>query len=221
MKLYGFFRSSCSWRVRIALRYKGLSFTNVPIHLQRNGGEQFSTEHQQRNPMAQVPVLEFNDPQYGLIVLSQSLAILEFLEERFPEPSILPQNIVQRSRARQIAEAINAGIQPLQNSATLKCIEKIGEDKKQWAGYWIQKGLDGIERMAQQYPDTKFLVSDNPSIADFCLIPQLFNARRFGCDTSQWHRLLQVEANCLMVESFQLSHPSRQDDAPEIHLPSQ
>ena len=214
MKLYGFFRSSCSWRIRIALRYKGLSFTNIPIHLQRNGGEQFSMEHQQRNPMAQVPVLEFNDPQHGLIVLSQSLAILEFLEERFPKPSILPHNIVQRSRARQIAEAINSGIQPLQNSSTLKRIEQIGEDKKEWARSWIQKGLDSIERMAKQYPDTTFLASDTPSIADFCLIPQMFNARRFGCDTHQWRRLLQVEESCLVLPAFELSHPNKQEDAP-------
>lgn len=213
MMLFGFWRSSCSWRVRIALRYKGISFDNQTIHLQRNGGEQFSSEHRQRNPMKQVPVLQ---DQLGMhqITISQSIAIMEYLEEQYPNPSILPADPVQRFRARQVSEVINSGIQPLQNSSTLRAIEALGHDKRQWAKSWIQQGLDNLETMVRGFPETDFVVSSTPSIADFCLIPQLYNAKRFGCSMENWTRLLSVQTKCLSLPAFVMSHPENQKDAP-------
>jgi maleylpyruvate isomerase len=213
MKLYTFWRSSCSWRVRIALAYKQLDYNSIPIHLQRDGGEQFSVAHQTRNSMRQVPVLEIESAD-DTVYLSQSMAILEYLEEVYPEHPLLPFNPIQRAYARQIAEGINSGIQPLQNSSTLKRIESLGLSKPEWAKFWIQQGLDRLEEMVQQMPRHSFLVTDHPTIAECCLIPQLYNARRFGCDLSGWTRLLAVESECMKMAAFQESHPDEQADAP-------
>ena len=212
MKLYSFWRSSCSWRLRIALRVKGVPFEVLPVHLVRGGGEQHRATHRRRNPMAQVPVLE--DHWMGeALILSQSVAIMEYLEERYPSPAILPDDLAQRARARQVAEIINSGVQPLQNSSTLRAIEALGHDKQQWARRWIQQGMDNLETLSVSFPQTRFVASDSPSIADFCLIPQLYNARRFGCTPEFWPRLLEVEARCLALAAFRDAHPDRQPDA--------
>ena len=211
--LYGFWRSSCSWRVRIALEYKELPYNSLSIHLQRDGGQQFTPEHKHRNQMAQVPVLKVGEIDTGDVYISQSLAIMEYLEERYPEPSIFPEGLNSKTRARQIAEIINSGIQPLQNSSTIRAISALGHDKKEWARSWIQQGLDNLEQMVQQMPKTKFLVCDTPTVADFCLVPQMYNARRFGCKISKWSELLRVEAKCLELSAFLNSHPDNQKDA--------
>ena len=213
MILFGFWRSSCSWRVRIALRYKGIPFDNQPIHLQRNGGEQFTPAHRHRNPMKQVPVLQDQLGSHQMTI-SQSIAIMEYLEEQYPNPSILPTDAKQRFRARQVSEVINSGIQPLQNSSTLKAIEALGQDKKEWAKSWIQQGLDNLETMVRGFPETDFVVSSTPTMADFCLIPQLYNAKRFGCTMAHWTRLRSIQAKCMTLPAFVLSHPENQHDAP-------
>ena len=213
MKLYGYWRSSCTWRVRIALEYKGLNFVYVPVHLVNNGGEQFSDTHKRRNPLAQVPVLEVDSEEGTPLVLSQSLAIMEYLEERFVDSPILPKGTAERAYVRQVSEMINAGIQPIQNLATLKAVVQLGADKMQWGRRWIQDGLLALERLVSTRPSQPYLCSEVPTMADFCLIPQLYNARRFGCDVELMPALLAVEERCERLTAFQRAHPDQQIDA--------
>ena len=209
--LTSFWRSSCSWRIRIALALKNVPYTLQTIHLQRAGGEQFETEYRAKNEMAQVPLLTINaaQPMY----LSQSMAILEFIEEEYPEPPLLPRTSRDRARVRQISEIINSGIQPLQNSSTLKKIKSFSQDEQAWARFWIQDGLYNLERQVCELYTTDFLTTDHPTIAECCLIPQLYGARRFGCDIDAWPRLLEVEGKCLSLEAFAITRPETQPDA--------
>ena len=166
--------------------------------------------------MAQVPTLGLHDEdEHEAWTLSQSLAIMEYLDEQYPEQPILPKTTKARAQVRQVAEVINSGIQPLQNSAVLKRVEAIGYDKQIWARDWIQDGLDNLEMMVAGKSKHDFLFSEHPTIAEFCLIPQLYNARRFGCEILNWNRLQEVEARCLALNAFKVSHPSRQNDSPE------
>lgn len=211
MILYGYWRSSCTWRVRIALASKGLSYRNEPVHLVREGGEQHQAAHLFRNPMAQVPVLELEDGQQ----LSQSMAILEYLEERIPSPGLLPADPIARARCRQLAEMVNAGVQPLQNLAVLEHVGREGLDTKAWARHYMNRGLDALER-ATAGDNSRFLVGDSPSFAELCLIPQLYNARRFDCALHRWPRLLEVEAAASALPAFLVSHPDNQPDAAQV-----
>jgi maleylpyruvate isomerase len=212
--LTSFWRSSCSWRVRIALALKAVPHAITTIHLQRAGGEQFQDDYRAKNRMAQVPLLTMNAGVLaGPVYLSQSMAMLEFIEEEYPDPPLLPKKSLERAKVRQIAEIINSGIQPLQNSSTLKKIKSFDQDEQAWARFWIQDGLDNLEQQLQGLRSTEFLVTDYPSIAECCLIPQLYGARRFGCDVSVWSRLLEVEERCLSFDAFQSSRPENQRDA--------
>ena len=209
MKLYSYWRSSCSWRVRIALAYKGLNYDYCSVHLTENGGEQHSEIHRQRNPMAQVPVLENAD---GL-QLSQSMAILEYLEEKYPQLPLLPLEAWDRAQARQLAEMVNAGIQPLQNLAVLKQLAKDASiNTRDWARTQISTGLDALEAVVER-KGGDFLVGDAPSFAELCLVPQLYNARRFECDLARWPRLLRAENAANGIHAFQITHPDYQPDA--------
>ena len=207
--LRGYWRSSATWRVRIALHYKNLPFHYQPIHLVKNGGEQHSTIELQRNPLAQVPTLELGSGQ----VLSQSMAIMDYLEGIKPSPSIYPKPLSDRARCLQIAEMINSGIQPLQNLSLLIRVSKLGQDKVQWAHDYIKKGLEAVEYVAQQSSTSSFLIGEEPTVADFCLIPQLYNARRFKVNLNVMPRLLEVEARCQTFEAFQKAVPEVQSDA--------
>lgn len=208
MTLFGYWRSSSSWRVRIALQYKGLDFDNVPVHLVREGGEQLKAEHLQRNPMAQVPVLEVDG-----VFLGQSLAILEYLEECHPQPALLPTGRLDRAEARRIAEVINSSIQPLQNLSLVKRLHAdFGADKVDWMRTGIQDGMDRLERSVVGIPGPH-LVGVSPSFAEVCLIPQLYNARRWGCDVSTWPTLLRAESAVQKHPAFLAAHPDRQPDA--------
>ncbi len=209
MKLYGYWRSSSSWRVRIALTYKGLQWTDVPVHLVRGGGEQHSEEHRRRNPLAQVPVLDLGDGQY----IAQSMAILEYLEETYPRPALLPSAPEARAQVRELAEMINSGIQPLQNLALLQRLHDGWQiDRAAWAKSTITAGLDALEARAREGSGV-FLVGNSPSIADVCLIPQLYNARRFDCDLGRWPRLLAAEMKSLTLPAFESTRPEKQIDA--------
>lgn len=206
--LYGYWRSSCSWRVRIALNLKGIDYANVPVHLVKDGGEQNTPEHLARNPMAQVPAFTVSGG-----TLSQSLPIIEFIDEMHPEPPLLPADPVVRALARGLAELVNAGIQPLQNLSVLQhVVNTLDGDKIAWGRHWIQRGLDRMEQ-AVQATAGQFCVGDQVTIADLCLVPQLYNARRFGCDESKWPTLLRIEAACAAIEAFRAAHPSVQPDA--------
>ena len=210
--LKGYWRSSATWRVRIALHLKKLDFTYVPIHLVKNGGEQHFEEFKVQNPMEQVPVLEVHHPQ-NIQTLTQSMAIVSWLDDLQSSPLLFPTDSWQKARVIQRAEVINSGTQPLQNLAVLQWVEKRYQgDKLEWGARYIHKGLQALEQMCSD-EDTPFLVGDQPTMADLCLIPQLYNARRFKLDLTQYPRLCSVESHCQTIQAFQQAHPDQQSDA--------
>ena len=164
MKLYSYWRSACSWRVRIALNLKDLKHEIVPVHLLRDGGEQHKAAYTRLNPLHEVPALEFEEGG-GTVVLTQSMAIIEYLEEAYPMPALLPQPPVLRAKARQLAEMINAGIQPLGNLGTQQAVEKLGGNKEAWVKQWIERGLAAVETVAK-HSAGKFLVGNAVTLAD-------------------------------------------------------
>jgi maleylpyruvate isomerase len=211
--LYTYFRSSASYRVRIALGLKGLVAKHVPVHLNRGGGEQFKPEFRAVNPQALVPVFA-----EGEFALTQSLAILEYLEERYPGTSLLPGSVEQRARARQIALAVACDIHPLNNLRVLKYLTgplAISEEAKgTWVRHWTSLGLEAIEaQLRQAHRPGEFCVGATPTIADCCLVPQLFNARRFGVDLSPYPTLIAIDKACQQLKAFADAHPDRQPDA--------
>jgi maleylpyruvate isomerase len=212
LKLYSYWRSTCSWRVRIALAWKGLPYQYEAINLLRDGGDQNTERYRALNPMRTVPMLELEED--GQVHrLAQSLAIIEFLEERFPSPPLLPKAPLVRARARQIAEMVNSGIQPLQNlSVYTRVKNELKGDDAAWNAYWIDRGLTAIEAVLAERPG-KLCVGDEVSLADICLVPQLTNARRFAVDLSRFPNISRVEAACRELPAFQQAHPDRQPDA--------
>lgn len=215
MKLYTYFRSSCAYRVRIGLGLKGLDYESAFVHLRR--GEQHSAEHLDRNPQGLVPTLVDADS-----VLSQSLAILEYLEERYPEPPLLPASPAQRARVRQIACAVACDVQPLQNFRVLQRLKsEFGaseEDTVRWVKGVIEPGLAAIEALLDPRDSTasdeaSFCCGQRPTLADVCLVPQVYNARRFGCDLSKCPTLLRVADHCMTLEAFAKAAPEAQPDA--------
>jgi maleylpyruvate isomerase len=209
MRLYSYWRSSASWRVRIALAWKGIAYECVPVHLAK--GQQNAAGYVgEVNPLSQVPVLELDGAPPHRI--AQSLAIIEYLEERFPDPPLLPTEPLLRARARQLAEMVNAGIQPFQNLPTLSYVKDLRGDEKAWAQHFIGRGLRALERAARETAGT-FLVGGQPTIADVCLVPQLYAARRFELGLDAYPTLLRAEAACAMMPAFAAAHADRQPDA--------
>ena len=213
MKLYTFFRSSAAYRVRIALNLKGLDYEALPVHLSRGGGEQFAPAYRMLNPQSLVPVL-----QDGERALSQSLAIMEYLEEVYPLPPLLPNNPAARARVRSLALAIACEIHPLNNTRVLSYLSGpmgLGDEaKRTWYHHWIALGLGALEaRFAAEREMGSFCHGDAPGLADCCLVPQLANARRFKCDVSPYPTLLRIEANCQALDAFRRAAPERQPDA--------
>jgi maleylpyruvate isomerase len=213
MKLYTFFRSSASYRVRIALNLKGLTYEQIPIHLRRAGGEQFAISYKAINPQGLVPTLDD-----GGQILTQSLAIIEYLEERYPKPPLLPTDSADRARVRSMALIIACEIHPIQNLRVLvhlkNNLRQSEDDLNRWARHWIDLGLSALEQMTTSTPKRgKFCFGDTPTLADICLVPQLANARRFGCDLSAYPTLLQVETACNALPAFANAAPEKQPDA--------
>ncbi|MGZ3427896.1 MAG: maleylacetoacetate isomerase [Polyangia bacterium] len=208
MKLYNYWRSSASWRVRIALAYKNVAYEYVAVNIAPAVEAQKDPGYQKLNPMAQVPTLVLDDGRQ----LAQSIAILEYLEETVPRPALLPTDPYLRARARQLAELVNAGIQPFQNLPTIKRVKEAGSDAKEFVRGYIARGLDALEASAAPTAGT-FLVGDAPSFADVCLVPQLNAARRFDLDVARWPLLARVEEACARLQAFQTAHADRQPDA--------
>lgn len=209
MKLYTFFRSSASYRVRIALNLKGLEYEQVPVHLRR--GEQWEPGYRAVNPQALVPALED-----GARPLTQSLAIIEYLEERYPEPPLLPREPADRALVRAMALTVACEIHPLQNLRVLNYLKQELQESEEaanrWARHWIGLGLAALEQLTLGAPG-RFCFGDSPTLADVFLVPQLYNARRFACDLSPYPRLLGIDENCRALPAFAEASPERQPDA--------
>lgn len=210
MKLYGYWRSSAAYRVRIGLNFKGIAWENIPVHLVRDGGEQYKTDYLTVNPQARVPTLVD-----GALTLGQSLAILEYLEETHPKPALLPGSVAERARARQIALAVACDIHPLNNLRVVRYLEtKFGVPqaaRDDWYRHWIRDGLTAVEKMVA--PAGPFCLGDQVTLADVCLIPQLYNAHRFKAPLDDCPHLLAIETACLALPAFDQARPENQPDA--------
>jgi maleylpyruvate isomerase len=210
VKLYSYWRSSSSWRVRIALALKHITYEYVAVNLL--GTEQQSRHHLERNPFAQVPVLEW-EAEGRIHRLTQSMAILEYLEERTPEPPLLPPDAVERACVRSVAEMVNAGIQPIQNLAVAQYVAEHSElTRKAWSAHWVGQGLTALEQVVAATAGT-YAVGDHVTIADCCIIPQLYNARRCTVAVEQFPTLTRIEGACGKLPAFVRAHPDQQPDA--------
>ena len=209
MKLYGYWRSGATWRVRIALAWKGLPYDYQPVNLLE--WEQNQDPYRRLNLMQSVPLLEWHEGE-AIRRLTQSLAIIEYLEQRFPSPPLLPTDPWLRARAHQLAEIVNSGIQPFQSPTVLKQVKDAGGDDKAWVHSFHLRGLTALEEETSRTAG-RFSVGDAPSIADCCLVPQLYASRRFKVDLTPYPTLTRIEAACEALPAFQAAHPDRQPDA--------
>lgn len=213
MKLYTYFRSSAAYRVRIALNLKGLPYQAVPVHLLRDGGQQNQAAYRGKSPLGIVPALQTDTG-----VLTQSLAIIEWLDETYPQVPLLPADAEGRVRVRAIAQTIACDIHPLNNLRVLGYLTKnfgISEEQKNdWYRHWVNEGLAAVEKLLGDDSRTgTFCHGETPGLADCCLIPQVFNARRFNCSLDGLPTIQRIVAACDLVEAFQSASPARQVDA--------
>lgn len=211
LALYSYWRSSCSWRVRIGLAWKGLAFEYRAVNLLE--GAQFRPEHRARSPLGQVPCLEVEEGG-RTVHLVQSVAILEWLEERFPARPLLPADPLSRARVRAVCEHVNAGTQPFQNASPLRWLreERAGLDER-WVRHWLAFALGGLER-AVGAGAGRYCHGDAVTLADLFLAPQLYGARRFGVDLAPFPTLTRVESALRELPEFLGAEPDRQPDAP-------
>src|SRR3990167_2288649 len=202
LKLYNYYRSSASFRVRIALNLKKIAYEDIPIHLLNNGGEHYSAEYQTINPQSLVPTL-----QDGEKIMTQSLAIIEYLDELQPLPPLLPSDIYHKALVRAFALNIIADMHPLNNLRVLKFLTQeldVSEEKKMhWYHHWITKGLTALEKqiVSLKLADD-FCFGSSPTLADICLVPQLYNAQRFACDIIAYPTLIRIDAHCQTLSAF-------------------
>ena len=209
MKLYGFSRSSAAFRVRIALNLKGIAWEHVNISLP--DGDQFDDGYRKLNPQGRVPTLIDGDK-----ILYQSMAILEYLEETQPKPAFLPSDPLGRARVRGLADIIACDIHPLNNLAILKFLGgEMGVDKDTvdvtWYQHWIYEGFNALEAHLEKDSDTgTFAHGDTPGLVDICIVPQVFNAKRYECDLLAYPRLLGIFAECMKLDAFDSAQPSKQ-----------
>ncbi|MED6255516.1 Glutathione S-transferase zeta-1 [Ataeniobius toweri] len=203
--LHGYFRSSCSWRVRIAFALKGIEYNHVAVNLIKDGGQQFTEQYKTLNPMQQVPAVEIDGT-----TLFQSLAVIQYIDETRPGPRLLPVDPKARAQVRMISDLVASGIQPLQNVYVL---QKIGAEKLPWTQHFINRGFQALETILKQ-TSGKYCVGDEISMADICLVPQVYNAQRYNVDVSQYPTIKRINETLLEIEAFKLSHPSRQPDTP-------
>ena len=225
--LYSYWRSSCSWRVRIgkiytalvkanklylktfltALELKKIEYEYQPVHLVKDGGEQHKHEYKMINPMEQVPALVMDD-----VTITQSLPIIEFLEETFKgSPKILPDDTFSRAKVREISEVINSGTQPIQNLSVMNKHSSEQAARVEWSRFWIEKGLRSVEQFLTK-SSGKFCVGDQVTMADCCLVPQVYNANRFKVDMEQFPNINKVIGNLEKMDAFIAAHPDNQPD---------
>jgi maleylacetoacetate isomerase/maleylpyruvate isomerase len=214
MKLYNYFRSSASYRVRIALALKGLSYDYVAVHLVKN--EQLAESFRALSPAQLVPALVLDEPDAA--PLTQSLAIIEYLEECHPEPPLLPADVLGRARVRAIALDIACEIHPLDNLRVLRYLQnelKVSDDdKNRWYRHWVETGLDVVERQLAGHPATgRFCHGGTPGLADCVLVPQIFNARRMDCRLDHVPTVMRVFEACMAEPAFASTQPSACPDA--------
>lgn len=215
--LHNYWRSSASYRVRLGLAWKDLAYEYRIVNIIKDGGAQHTDAYRAKNPMAQVPTLEVIEDVGPPVVLTQSLPILEYLDERWPQHPLLPLGashaaMATRAKVRALAELINAGIQPLQNLTTTRKVKALGGDDQAWVQGFIASGLAAYEAAIV---DThgRYSVGDAVTLADCCLIPQLYSARRFGVSLDPYPRLRVIDAACADLPAFAAAHPDRQPDA--------
>lgn len=210
VELYSYYRSSAAYRVRIALHLKQIPYAYKPVHLVRNGGEQHSENYVRLNPLKLVPSLVD-----GESVVTQSLAIIEYLDEVYPHHPLLPAQAPDRARARELAQLVACDIHPLNNLRVLQYLSNQlqvdPEQSSQWYAHWIKVGFEAFEQILRQNPND-FCVSDQPTIADCCLIPQVYNAKRFKVDLSPYEHIVRIYERCLSMAAFVQASPEQQPD---------
>ncbi|MFC4930919.1 maleylacetoacetate isomerase [Massilia sp. GCM10023247] len=209
MKLHSFFNSSTSFRVRIALALKGLPYDYAAVNLR--AGEQNQDAHRGLSPAGIVPVLVD-----GEVSLTQSLAIIDYLDRRYPGPRLLPEDDLLRARVLEIAQTIACEIHPINNIRVLKYLTgTLGvseEQKNAWYAHWVEEGLGAVERLLEKLPAAPYCVGDTPTLADCCLVPQVANAQRMGCDLSRFTRVMAVYGHCMRQDAFVQAAPAMQPD---------
>ncbi|MCW2293256.1 maleylacetoacetate isomerase [Pseudomonas sp. BIGb0408] len=214
LTLYSYWRSSAAYRVRIALNLKGIAYRQVPVHLVREGGEQHGDAYRALNPQGLVPLLV--DEENGGVRIAQSLAILEYLEEIFPVPAILPGEPAQRAAIRALALHIACEVHALDNLRVLQYLgRELGvseEGRSAWYRHWVAQGLAAVEQDLVAYGET-FSLGKRPGYLEACLVPQVYNARRFDCDLDAYPRILALTARCEALEAFRQAAPDAQPDA--------
>jgi maleylacetoacetate isomerase len=210
MKLYDYFRSSAAYRVRIALHLKGVKVEQIPVHLVRDGGQQKKPAYRAKNPQGLIPALELDDGT----VLTQSLAIIDYLDQIFPSPRLIPADPVRAAKVRAVALAIACDIHPLNNLRVLTYLKgplgRTQDETDAWYCHWILEGLEAVEALIN---GDRFCFGDQPSLADACLIPQVFNARRYKIYIAHLKKIESIDRHCAGIEAFAAAHPSRQPDA--------
>lgn len=214
LTLYSYWRSSAAYRVRIALNLKGLAYKQVPVHLVKDGGQQHSAEYQALNPQQLVPLLV--DEGSGGVRIAQSLAILEYLDEVFPVPALLPADPGMRAQVRALALHIACDLHPLNNLRVLQYltgelgVSEAGKDA--WYQHWLHSGLAAVEQGLALFAG-RLSLGERPGYLEACLIPQVYNARRFNCDLEAYPRILAMAARCESLEAFKNAVPEVQPDA--------
>ncbi len=212
LRLYTYFRSSAAYRVRIALNLKGIPYQSVPVHLLRGGGEQHSAQFAERNPAELVPVLDD-----GPLTLTQSIAIIEYLDEKYPTPPLLPAGAAERARVRALALAIACDIHPLNNLRVRQYLPaRLGLDESgvnAWQQHWIRLGFTALERSLAAGGGRGFCFGDSPTLADCCLVPQAFNALRVNLPLDPYPTIRRIYEHCTRLPAFEHAAPGAQPDA--------
>ena len=209
MKLYSYFRSSAAFRVRIALNLKGLDYESVPVHLVKDGGHNRRPEFRAVNPQMRIPALVVP----GGDVLIQSLAIIEYLDETHPDPALLPKDAIARAQARALAQIIACDIHPLNNVGALRYLKREMHQEQSaidaWYHHWVSEGFEAFEALAQPGP---YACGNKVTVADLCLVPQVYNARRLKVPLEKFPKIVGIDAACLELPAFDRARPENQPD---------